>query len=124
MIDSPKPLTVTLMTDWGTGPLWVGFGDGPDSTYLVDEITEVVPISAELLAAIDAWDEQYQSTYNKAQPQDSGILDPAEQAAFNAVGRQLARRLRDELPAEIAVSYVSLDGEETPVETGQSHSGG
>jgi hypothetical protein len=117
MTENKTPqIIITLMVDWGTGPFWVSIDGGVDDTYLVEEITDVVPLSDDLLAAVEAWDERYQGTYNKADPRESGIHDATERASFIAEGHELAKRLRAELPRDVEVRYVELGGLETTLE--------
>jgi hypothetical protein len=112
-------LVIKLRNDWHAGPFWVSVGDEVPDEYNADEISEVVSLSDELRAAIAAWDERFQRTYNDEVPQDSGINDPAEEAAFIAEGWALARRLKAEVPATTRVRYVPMDtgiGEEIHTE--------
>ena len=99
-------LTLTLMTDWNTGPFWVAVNDGVADPYDVEDIVEVVPLSAELLDAIAAWDQRFQATLNEEYPPDSGFPTPEEDLAFINQGRELARRLKAEAPAEVVVRYA------------------
>lgn len=116
MTDSgTKRIVINLMVDWGTGPFWVSTNGGFSDPYDVDEITEVVPLSDELLRSVAAWDERFQSTYNDAEPQESGIRDPAARAAHIADGRRLAQQITDQVPADATVEYVDVDGKEWAV---------
>ncbi|MCP2164881.1 hypothetical protein [Goodfellowiella coeruleoviolacea] len=104
-----SPLTVTLRVDWGTGPFWVLAGESriPDP-YDVDEIGEVVPLSAELLTEVAAWDQSFQETYNEEQPQESGFRTGEKLGRFDERGRELARKLRSEVPVEVQIRYEPL----------------
>lgn len=102
-------LTIKLQVEWGTGPLWVSRGadDFPDS-YDTEEIGDIVPLSDGLRREIAAWGDRFQVTLNQDYPPDSGFAAPAEEATFIAEGRELARRMKAELPADVVVEYVPL----------------
>ncbi|HEX7658002.1 MAG TPA: hypothetical protein VF444_00875 [Pseudonocardiaceae bacterium] len=103
------------MVDWGAGPFWVSANGGISDPYDADEITEIVPLSEELRASVEEWDQRFQSTYNDAEPQESGIRDPVARAAHIADGRQLASRVKAEAPSGVTIEYVDIAGEEWPV---------
>jgi hypothetical protein len=107
--------SILLRVEWEIGPLWVNADDEIDGTYLADEINEVVPLSDDLVAAIDAWDLRFQALYNKEVPQDSKDFMPEEDAEFIAEGRRLASRIKSEVPAHFTVRYVDVHGKEWPV---------
>ena len=86
MTDSTEPITIQLSVDWGAGPLWVKVGHEAADNYLADEITEVVPLSDELRAAIETWDERYQQRLNKDDPAASRKFTPDEETEFTAEG--------------------------------------
>ncbi len=76
-------------------------------------------ITVDLREAIAAWDGRFQATYNREVPQDSGILDPQESAAFISAGWELAHLLRTEVPTAITVQYATLAGSGwVPIERG------
>ncbi|WP_026455081.1 hypothetical protein [Saccharomonospora iraqiensis] len=101
---------VRLEAEWDVGPFWVSVGGSVSDNYLPDEVTEVVPLSGELVAAVAEWDGRYQAAFDRDVPQDSGMKDPADRERFDAEGLELARRIRRELPPEFAVRYTTLDG--------------
>lgn len=106
MNDEDRVIKVVLSFEWRMGPLWVSFDDGDVPTsYFADEVTEVLPLSGELVAAITEWDERLQRTFVSEQPQDSGFNDPEEYRKFNADGRELALRLKREVDPGITVVY-------------------
>ncbi|WP_028663337.1 hypothetical protein [Saccharomonospora halophila] len=107
---------VTLEVEWDAGPFWVSVGGSISDNYLPHEVTEVVPLSAELVAAIEKWDGRYQAAFNRDLPQDSGMQDPADRELFDAEGLELARRARRELPPEFAVRHTTPDGRTSWVE--------
>ncbi|WP_019808663.1 hypothetical protein [Saccharomonospora halophila] len=103
-----RVVEVTLLFEWRMGPWWVLFDDDDvETNYLPDEVADVLPLSAELVAAVAEWDGRLQRTYVPEQPQDSGFGDPAEYERFVADGRELARRVKRELGPDITVLYES-----------------
>jgi hypothetical protein len=107
----PAPrITIQLIPEWGTSPLWVSVEGGVTDPYDLDEITDVVPLSKQLLADIVAWDDRLDAVYNRAVPQDSGFATVAEWEAFNEEGRELARRMQAEVTSNVSVTYTPLDG--------------
>ncbi|EHR48748.1 hypothetical protein SacmaDRAFT_0447 [Saccharomonospora marina XMU15] len=113
MSNPRRTVEIRLMFDWGTGPFWVSVDGDLSYDCCPNEISEVVPLSDELIAAVAEWDERMQRTYNDEVPQDSGILDPEQEARWKADGRELARRLKAEVGADVRVEYAPLGG---PVE--------
>jgi hypothetical protein len=115
MSDNKQAMKITLQVDWGVGPFWVAIGDSIQDDYLPDEVNDIVPLSKELIQAVAAWDEKFQTTFNDKVPQDSGILDPAEEKRFDEEGLDLARRIKREVPADVTVEYASVGGSASTV---------
>lgn len=108
MTDTSSDLTIMLQFDWGTGPFWVSVGDDIPYDVDIDDLSEVVVLSDDLLAAVAEWDDRMQRTYNDEAPQDIGIRDPAEEAKWVAEGRELARRTKGEVGPHVRVEYSPL----------------
>lgn len=106
-------ITVTLMTEWRDWPLHVTEDDGLPDSYAVDEIGEVVSLSANLLAAIGRWDETFQATYVAADPARSGFADAGARERFIVDGRLLATRIKIEAGPSVVVEYAG-DGSIAP----------
>ncbi|MCO6181126.1 hypothetical protein [Ciceribacter sp. RN22] len=64
-----------------------------------------LPISASLREAIAGWDQQYQNTFNRPYPPDSGFSSPDLKVAHVKQGTELARRLQEELGEGYSVEY-------------------
>lgn len=114
MTDQPE-LQITLQPEWGTGPIWLRRGDDIAEPYDAEEVTDVLKLSDELRGAIAAWDERFQNTFNEAYPPDSAFPTPEEENAWLAQGKELALRLRTEVP-EAAVSYETISGKIIPLD--------
>jgi hypothetical protein len=106
---------ILLQVDWGGSPLWVKADDDIDDAYLPEEINDVVPLSDDLVAAIDRWDLRFQELLNKNDPANSRDFTPEEDAEFIAEGRRLASRIKSEVPAHFTVQYIDVHGKEWPV---------
>jgi hypothetical protein len=109
-------IEIQLMADWGASPLWVAVDGGVTDPYDLDEIHEVVLLSDDLLAAIGAWDDRFDATYDRDDPQGSGFATAEEWAAFNQEGRDLAERLQAEVPSYVTVTYEPLNGAPTEIQ--------
>lgn len=69
-----------------------------------------------MLSAVTAWDEWFQSTFNEATPQDSGIRDRAERDRFVKEGQMLTQRIKREVLPGVVVEYGTVEGEALTVE--------
>jgi hypothetical protein len=114
------PLRITLRPDWGVGPIWVSVAGGATEPYDADEITDVVSLSPELRQAIAAWDDRFHATLNQDIPPESGFSTPEDEAGFIEDGRQLARRIHDELTPEAIVKYMTITGSTIDLDIDQS----
>jgi hypothetical protein len=116
MSDAGQVTEITLQFDWRVDPLWVSVDNDVPENCSTGDIAEYVSFSAELLADIAEWNDRMQNTYRDDAPQDSGLRDEAEQK-FIADGRELARRLKQEVGPGIRVEYVPLGGSTEVVES-------
>ncbi len=91
---------IKVMTDYHCHPLWNVGSSGP---YNIDPHT--LPISADLIARLERWADQYDQTLNDDYPPDSGFATPEEHHAFVAEGRQLAYELQQQLGDGYDVFY-------------------
>jgi hypothetical protein len=105
-----QQIAIRLMADWGTGPFWVAVDGGPVDGYEVDEITDILSLSDELLQDIAAWDGRLQATYDKETPQESGFVTADEWTRFDDEGRKLVERIKAEAPEGVVVEYGEFSG--------------
>ncbi|MBW4720608.1 hypothetical protein [Saccharothrix obliqua] len=56
---------------------------------------------ADLVAAINAWDDEFQTVYDPDDPMDSGFPDEATTAAWHERGGRLAERLAAVFPVRV-----------------------
>jgi hypothetical protein len=115
-VPTDSPLRVRMRPDWGIGPVWIAEpGDGFEG-YDLEEAAEVLGLSSELQAAIEAWDSRFQATLDQDNPQHSGAFPTQEdEMAFVAEGRELARRVQVEAPGAV-VLYETVDGQVVPLD--------
>lgn len=73
-------------------PTWLESDDGIENVA-----PEELPVSADLVAALDDWRERWDATYDMDDPGNSGFPSDAEEQRFREDGEKLAARLRSEL---------------------------
>lgn len=82
--DRPYRTEVRLAPEWGTGPLWV------DGEYReLDDFG----LPADLVAAIEQWDDEFQAIYDTSDPLSSAFPDENTRRRWLRRGRELARRI-------------------------------
>lgn len=87
-----------VAADYGAFPVWdMGAGGMVDSRRL--------PVSAELVAQLQAWAARYDATLNPYDPTQSGFASPDAAATFDRDGAALARDLQSALGAAFDVRY-------------------
>lgn len=93
------------MADYGCWPLW------ELSSEAVGNIDpDDLPISPQLRHKLLEWARLYDETLKEDYPPDSGFKSPALELAFKQSGRELARRLQEELgPEYLVVPHRSLE---------------
>ncbi|WP_024875573.1 hypothetical protein [Saccharomonospora piscinae] len=106
-MDEPEGATeISVMFDWGTGPFWISTQDDPlPDAYGVDELSDLFPISDELVTHFLRWNEKMQGTYNDDDPASSGLTDPRERQDWIDEGIELTRRLKAEVGSTVRVEY-------------------
>jgi hypothetical protein len=88
---------IRLMADYECFPLWRD-GRNIDPAELA--------ISGELATALTLWAADFDATLNEEYPPDSGFADEQAEQEFRDRGRELARRLADELGGNMTVDYI------------------
>jgi hypothetical protein len=91
------------MPEYRTNPIWEEHDDG-----VADIQPSELPISEDLRTALVEWDAAYQDTYNADYPPDGGFSTAEHRVDFDRHGRELWRRLSDELNGIADVSYFSV----------------
>lgn len=95
---------IKLMADIGTDPLW-GMDDGRIGPFAPTALM----LSDDLVAALDAWNAAYQSSFNEDDPA-TPKWSPGEAAAHVEQGLTLARRIADER-RDLAIFAYNATGE-------------
>lgn len=85
-------IRLKLMADFGCWPLW---NVSPKTYGTVDP--ESLPISDELKKQLLAWAAAYDEILDEIYPPDSHFKTPAAEVAFKNTGRQLGKKLQEEL---------------------------
>ena len=95
-----------LMPDYHCFPLWELFDDDvPDNPDPAE-----LPISVALQEALLDWADAYDATLDDGNPADSGFSSPQAASEFDDRGRDLWRRLAEELRGTAVVTYRSVTG--------------
>ncbi len=95
----PPLVSVTVSPEWDAYPLWIEYSqEDPRENSAVDVLTRY-GVSPALASSIDAWDETYQSVFNRDDPVSSGFDDEAQTAAWISRGIELTRQLSTQLPS-------------------------
>lgn len=87
-------MSVRLAPEWVTDPLWVRkHGDPVSTNCSAEQLVRDFGVPADLAAAIDAWDREFQAVYESNDPAGSGFPDEVTAAAWHERGERLAERL-------------------------------
>lgn len=92
--------TLRLAKEYLAGPVFC-----PDFEKMGHIDVEELPVSEELKRAIQAWDSEYQSTFNDDYPPESGFASSELEVAHTRQGAELAERLQAELGEGYSVEY-------------------
>lgn len=100
-------MNVRVLAEYNCWPLWVRSpGELADNTNPED-----LSISKELVQALLVWNEEYQATYDRDVPQDSGFPSPTDYERWLEQGKVLSQRLFDEMGATVELTYEGFDGD-------------
>jgi hypothetical protein len=91
-------MKIKLMPDYKCHPLW-----SMDAIENIDPAS--LPISSQLSAALTGWANAYDNTLNVSDPASSGFSSAVEEQQFAESGKNLHRRLLDELGPEYHIEY-------------------
>jgi hypothetical protein len=104
-----RPATVTLLAEWGAGPLWVEFRAGDASVvanYLPGQLDAILRLPDDLLLDMAAWDGQFQQLLDQQYPPDSTFADEGAALMFPRAGHSLAKRLRAACPPAVEIRFA------------------
>ncbi|APU16576.1 hypothetical protein [Actinoalloteichus fjordicus] len=96
---------VLLLAGFVQGPFFYHDQDGDWMNHLVDEAGEDLGLSAELVADLTRWDEEYQDIYDSGHPPDSAFPTAEAKLAWTERGRALAARIKQESSIAVEVDY-------------------
>ncbi|GAA1295617.1 hypothetical protein [Saccharothrix xinjiangensis] len=103
-------VSVRLAAEWTTDPLWVSKGDDPiPANYSAQRLRSDFGVPAELASAIDAWDAEFQSVYNRDDPAESGFTDESVADAWDERGQRLAEALAGALGVRVEFHTAAGD---------------
>lgn len=95
-------IKLRLANEYLAGPI---FCPEPDAMGHID--VDDLPLSQELKTEIAAWDSEYQATFNSHYPPDSGFGSSEIEVRHIAEGRQLAKKMQEELGEGYKVDYCT-----------------
>ena len=98
---------IKLMPDYDCHPLW-----HHQSEEVGNIDPETLGISSALVRRLNSWQQEYNQTLKREDPIKSGFSEKETEAAFVAVGYELAHDLNLELPGVKIIYYdISLQSE-------------
>lgn len=92
--------TIRLMADYSGHPLW-----GTDPGNIGDIAPESLPITREMVEALERWGGRFKATLDREKGAESGFSSGEAEADFVADGLALAKRLQKELGESWTVVY-------------------
>jgi hypothetical protein len=111
-VDADLLTRVRVSPEFGTHPLWPTFSDEPvPLNYSPEWLPGHFGVPRELAAALDRWDDQFQSVYVPWDPPASGFLDPEVATRWRDDGLELTRRLAAVLDPAVRVEFHTASGD-------------
>ncbi|PRY42229.1 hypothetical protein [Umezawaea tangerina] len=108
-------LSVRLAPEWVTDCLWVLRADDPiRENYAPERLVADHGAPAELVAAIEAWDAEFQAVFVSDDPMSSGFPDETTTLAWRSRGEALAARLAALLGVRVEFRVAGYDRVFTP----------
>lgn len=93
--------TLKLMPDYGCYPIW--------RIEPIDEFDNLdpndLPIPTELKKDLMDWADRYDAILNQDDPRSSGFKSESEELKFREDGKELHRRLQEELGEEVKITF-------------------
>lgn len=93
-------IRLRLASEYLAGPI---FCPDPDIMGHVD--IDDLPLSQELRMKINKWDGEYQATFNRDYPPDSGFTTPEAKLRHVSEGGELAGSMQKELESNYIIEY-------------------
>ena len=101
-MDDPLSQTIRVLADYNCYPLWLAGQEGYENVS-----PDKLGLSSKLRQAINDWAEEYDQTYNDADPASSGFRTGDAEKRHSARGEELATRVKEELGEGYSVSYFN-----------------
>jgi hypothetical protein len=95
-------MRIKIMPDYECAPLW---WDGGNPDKMGEILPKTIGLSDDLCAALWAWAATYDATLIRDDPAKSSFQTDASERAFHAQGRELAKRVAEELGQTATVRY-------------------
>ena len=108
-------LSVRLAPEWVTDCLWVLRADDVIRENCAPELLAAdYGVPADLIAAVEAWDDEFQAVFVSDDPMSSGFPDEPTTLAWRARGESLAARLATALGVPVEFHVAGYDRVFTP----------
>jgi hypothetical protein len=108
-------LSVRLAPEWVTDCLWVfRTGDVIRENYAPELLVADYGVPADLVAAVEEWDAEFQAVFNADDPMSGGFPDERTALAWRVRGERLAERLAAVLRVPVEFHVTGYDRVVTP----------
>ncbi|APU16209.1 MULTISPECIES: hypothetical protein [Actinoalloteichus] len=99
---------VAILVGWQENYFYYDNGDEEDTlNHTTEDATEFLDLNADLVRDLEAWDAEYQATYDPVEYHNSGFATPEAKRDWIERGKELAARLKRESPMVASVDYLA-----------------
>ncbi|ASO19542.1 hypothetical protein FHR81_000780 [Actinoalloteichus hoggarensis] len=98
-------VAVILLAGFNEPPFYYYVEEGRRLNWSTEEAAEYLGLSAQLVSALDAWDDEYQDTLDREYPPDSAFPTPEAYRHWIESGKALAARVKNESSTVSSVDY-------------------
>ncbi|APU15956.1 MULTISPECIES: hypothetical protein [Actinoalloteichus] len=99
---------VAILVGWQENYFYYESGYEDDTlNHDVEEATEFLDLNADLVRDLEAWDAEYQATYNPIDDRKSGFATAEAERDWIERGKELSARLKRESPMVASVDYLA-----------------
>ena len=108
-------LSMRVAPEWVTDCLWILRADDDiRENYPPERLAADYGVPGDLVAAVEAWDAEFQAVFVSDDPLSSGFPDERTTLAWRARGERLAERLADVLGVPVEFHVAGHDRVFTP----------
>ncbi|WP_075739901.1 MULTISPECIES: hypothetical protein [Actinoalloteichus] len=96
---------MSFLVGWQEDPFYYDWDDPEEYNHSIEEAAKDLQLSADLVAQITIWDDEYQATYKPDDYRNSGFPSVELEEAWRERGKVLAERIKRESPVVKSVDY-------------------